>query len=61
MRERNTSMSHDLFKKAGVFNSTIYEKAKESGFYTFFKTIKSAQTPELEIDGKNRIIICSNN
>lgn len=49
----------DLFRKCYEFHDA--DVIKEAGFYTYFRTITSAQDPVVMIDGKPVIMLGSNN
>jgi 8-amino-7-oxononanoate synthase len=49
----------DLFNKCAKF--TIAREAMAAGFYPYFHRIETAQGPVVKIDGKRKIVCCSNN
>ena len=49
----------DLFDKCRRF--TAAKEAIEAGIYPYFRTIESAQDPEVIVDGKKMIMVGSNN
>ncbi|MBN1823253.1 MAG: pyridoxal phosphate-dependent aminotransferase family protein [Endomicrobiales bacterium] len=52
-------MHNDVFSKCVKFTSA--REVMAAGVYPYFKKIETAQGPEVVIDGKKRIVICSNN
>lgn len=52
-------MSNDIFEKCNKF--TVASDIKALGVYPYFKRVESAQGPEVIIDGKKIIVVCSNN
>ena len=50
---------NDIFKKCYEFTATKY--IKEQGVYPYFKRVESAQGPEVVIDGRKVVVVCSNN
>lgn len=52
-------MQTDVFNKCVKF--TTAREVMAAGFYPYFHRTESGQGPELIIDGKKRIVICSNN
>ena len=49
----------DLFTKCKKF--TAAREVIASGYYPYFQRIETAQGPEVIIDGKKKIVCCSNN
>lgn len=52
-------MQTDLFGKCVKF--TVAREVMAAGVYPYFKKVESAQGPEVIIEGKKKVIICSNN
>ncbi|MDR2426664.1 MAG: pyridoxal phosphate-dependent aminotransferase family protein [Endomicrobium sp.] len=52
-------MSSDIFEKCLNFHDA--NELKKSGFYPYFHTVESQQGPETVVDGKKKIVVCSNN
>jgi 8-amino-7-oxononanoate synthase len=52
-------MNADIFKKCFSFNTV--NNLKKTGFYPYFHRIESKQGPEIAVDGKKKIVVCSNN
>ncbi|MDR3256053.1 MAG: pyridoxal phosphate-dependent aminotransferase family protein [Endomicrobium sp.] len=52
-------MSADIFDKC--FNFSVVNELKKTGFYPYFHRVESAQGPEIIVDGKKKIVVCSNN
>ncbi|WP_420314975.1 aminotransferase class I/II-fold pyridoxal phosphate-dependent enzyme [Endomicrobium proavitum] len=49
----------DIFDKCKEFH--IANDLKKAGVYPYFQRVESAQGPEITIDGKKKIVVCSNN
>ncbi|MDR3111573.1 MAG: aminotransferase class I/II-fold pyridoxal phosphate-dependent enzyme [Elusimicrobiota bacterium] len=52
-------MSLDIFAKCNNFLAA--SKLKEMNVYPYFHRVESAQGPEIIVNGKKKIIVCSNN
>ncbi|MDD2523305.1 MAG: pyridoxal phosphate-dependent aminotransferase family protein [Endomicrobiia bacterium] len=52
-------MSNDIFEKCNKF--TVARDIQALGVYPYFKRVESAQGPVVLIEGKKRIVACSNN
>ncbi len=52
-------MHNDIFNKCVKFTSA--REIMAAGVYPYFKKIESAQGPEVVIEGKKKVVICSNN
>ena len=52
-------MQTDIFSKCVKF--TTAREIMAAGVYPYFKRIESAQGPEVVIEGKKKIVVCSNN
>ncbi|MDR3253617.1 MAG: pyridoxal phosphate-dependent aminotransferase family protein [Endomicrobium sp.] len=52
-------MSTDVFRKC--FNFHAANDLKKMGFYPYFHRVESKQGPEIMVDGKRKIVVCSNN
>ncbi|MDR1926836.1 MAG: pyridoxal phosphate-dependent aminotransferase family protein [Endomicrobium sp.] len=52
-------MSTDIFDKCFSFHAV--DDLKKTGCYPYFHRIQSKQGPEIIIDGKKKIVVCSNN
>ena len=52
-------MSADIFEKCINFN--VVNKLRQAGVYPYFHRVESAQGPEITIEGKKKVIVCSNN
>ena len=52
-------MHNDIFNKCVKFTSA--REIMAAGVYPYFKKIESAQGPEVIIEGKKKVVICSNN
>ncbi|MDR2192277.1 MAG: pyridoxal phosphate-dependent aminotransferase family protein [Endomicrobium sp.] len=52
-------MSADIFEKCVNFN--VVNDLRQAGFYPYFHRVESAQGPEIIVEGKKKIIVCSNN
>ncbi|MDR1195630.1 MAG: aminotransferase class I/II-fold pyridoxal phosphate-dependent enzyme [Endomicrobium sp.] len=52
-------MSSDIFEKC--FNFHDANNLKELGFYPYFHRVESQQGPETVVDGKKKVVVCSNN
>ncbi|MDD5021483.1 MAG: pyridoxal phosphate-dependent aminotransferase family protein [Endomicrobiaceae bacterium] len=50
---------NDIFKKCYDFTAT--KDIKAQGVYPYFKRVESAQGPEVIIDGRKIVVVCSNN
>jgi 8-amino-7-oxononanoate synthase len=52
-------MSVDVFSKC--FNFCIVDNLKKRGVYPYFNIVESKQGPEIIVNGKKKIVVCSNN
>jgi 8-amino-7-oxononanoate synthase len=52
-------MIADIFKKCSGFHTA--SDLKKSGLYPYFHRVESEQGPEIIIDGKKKVVVCSNN
>lgn len=52
-------MQNDIFSKCVKF--TTAREIMAAGVYPYFKRIESAQGPEVVIEGKKKVVVCSNN
>lgn len=52
-------MQNDIFTKCVKFTSA--REVMAAGVYPYFKRIESAQGPEVIIEGKKKVVVCSNN
>jgi len=52
-------MSADIFDKCKEFHAAA--DLRKAGVYPYFHRIESAQGPEVMVDGKKKVIVCSNN
>jgi len=52
-------MSADIFEKCSNYHAV--REAKKIGFYPYFHRVGSVQGPEIIVDGKKKIVVCSNN
>lgn len=52
-------MHNDIFNKCVKFTSA--REIMAAGVYPYFKKIESAQGPEVMLEGKKKVVICSNN
>ncbi len=52
-------MQTDIFAKCVKFTSA--REIMAAGVYPYFKRIESAQGPEVVIEGKKKVVVCSNN
>lgn len=52
-------MQTDLFNKCVKFNAA--HEIMALGVYPYFKKVESAQGPEVIIEGKKKVVVCSNN
>ncbi|MDR1720825.1 MAG: pyridoxal phosphate-dependent aminotransferase family protein [Endomicrobium sp.] len=52
-------MNFDIFGKC--FNFKAATELKKIGFYPYFHKVESVQGPEIIVDGKKKIVVCSNN
>jgi len=52
-------MSADIFDKCSEFHQA--DDLKNAGLYPYFHRVESSQGPEITIDGKKKIVVCSNN
>ena len=52
-------MSNDIFEKCIKF--TAVRDLKNAGVYPYFKRVETVQGPVVKIDGKEKIVLCSNN
>jgi 8-amino-7-oxononanoate synthase len=52
-------MGADIFEKC--FNFTAANEVRAAGVYPYFHRVESAQGPEILIDGKKKVVVCSNN
>lgn len=62
MKEQNTEdrkQKTDIFEKCFKFNTA--KELQKAGVYPFFRTIESAQDPEVVLNGKRMIMVGSNN
>ena len=52
-------MSNDIFEKCTKF--TAVRDLQTAGIYPYFKRVETVQGPVVKIDGKEKIVLCSNN
>ncbi|MDR3274757.1 MAG: pyridoxal phosphate-dependent aminotransferase family protein [Endomicrobium sp.] len=52
-------MIPDVFRKC--FNFHAANDLKKTGLYPYFHRVESEQGPEIIVDGKQKIVVCSNN
>jgi len=52
-------MNSDIFKKCFNFNAA--KDSKKEGVYPYFHKVESVQGPEIIVDGKKKVVVCSNN
>lgn len=52
-------MSSDILEKCLNFHEA--NDLKEAGFYPYFHRVESQQGPETIVDGKKKVVVCSNN
>lgn len=52
-------MSAGILQKCYDFKAA--DELKASGCYPYFQRVESAQGPEITIDGKKKVVVCSNN
>jgi 8-amino-7-oxononanoate synthase len=52
-------MQSDIFAKCAKFTSA--REIMAAGLYPYFHRVESAQGPEVVIEGKKRVVVCSNN
>ncbi|MDR3125166.1 MAG: aminotransferase class I/II-fold pyridoxal phosphate-dependent enzyme [Endomicrobium sp.] len=52
-------MGSDIFKKC--FNFQTVNEFKKMGYYPYYHRVESEQGPEIIVEGKKRIVVCSNN
>jgi 8-amino-7-oxononanoate synthase len=52
-------MSADIFDKC--FNFHTADNLKKIGYYPYFHIVESEQGPEIIVDGKKKVVVCSNN
>jgi 8-amino-7-oxononanoate synthase len=52
-------MQNDLFNKCVKFNTA--HEVMAAGVYPYFHKVESEQGPEVLIEGKKRVVVCSNN
>ena len=52
-------MSNDIFEKCTKF--TAARDLQAAGMYPYFKRVETVQGPVVKIDGKEKIVLCSNN
>ncbi|MDR1087330.1 MAG: pyridoxal phosphate-dependent aminotransferase family protein [Endomicrobium sp.] len=52
-------MSIDVFEKCFSFH--VADDLKQTGFYPYFHRVESEQGPEVIVDGRKKIVVCSNN
>ena len=52
-------MGADVFDKCFGFH--VVNDLKKTGFYPYFHRVESEQGPEVVIDGKKKVVVCSNN
>ena len=52
-------MSDDIFEKCIKFNAA--NELRQAGVYPYFHRVESEQGPEITVEGKKKIVVCSNN
>ena len=52
-------MSNDIFEKCIKF--TAVRDLQKAGVYPYFKRVETVQGPVVKMDGKEKIVLCSNN
>ncbi len=52
-------MSSDIFEKCNNFHGA--SDLKEAGVYPYFHRVESQQGPETIVEGKKKVVVCSNN
>ena len=52
-------MSSDIFEKCISFHEA--NDLKKAGFYPYFHRVESQQGPETVVEGKKKVVVCSNN
>ncbi|MDR1522889.1 MAG: pyridoxal phosphate-dependent aminotransferase family protein [Endomicrobium sp.] len=52
-------MPSDIFEKC--FNFQVANELKKVGYYPYYHRVESEQGPEITVEGKKRVVVCSNN
>jgi 8-amino-7-oxononanoate synthase len=52
-------MGPDIFEKC--FNFQAANELKKMGYYPYYHRVESEQGPEIIVEGKKRVVVCSNN
>jgi 8-amino-7-oxononanoate synthase len=52
-------MGADIFEKC--INFHVVDELRQAGVYPYFHRVESEQGPEITVEGKKKIIVCSNN
>jgi 8-amino-7-oxononanoate synthase len=52
-------MVSDIFEKC--FNFQVANEFKKMGYYPYYHRVESEQGPEITVEGKKRVVVCSNN